>query len=261
LNVPVKRIKIRKAFPERNIVPKTAAIVIIGNEILSGKVRDENTHFLASELRGLGVALRSVMVVPDELDAIAEAVAGCSGKYDFVFTSGGIGPTHDDITMRGVARAFGLRTVLNERLRELLVKRCGSVPSDVVLRMAELPEGAELVEANGTNFPPVAIRNVFIFPGIPEFLRKKFLAIRERFRGTPYHARQIFVNEEECFIAGAMDSVAAEFPDVEIGSYPKVNEKDYRVLVTLESRDGDALKKAFEKLLGLLPGDIVVRRA
>lgn len=242
-------------------MPKTAAIVIIGNEILSGKVKDENSHFLARELRALGVALKEVRVIPDDLRVIAGVVAESSRRFDFVFTSGGIGPTHDDITMKGIADGFGLGTVTNEKLRELIERRCGHEPSDVVLRMAELPEGAEMMEIEGMSFPPVRVRNVFIFPGIPELLRKKFTAIREMFRCEPFALRCLYVNEEECFIAGALDQVAREFREVEIGSYPKMNETDYKVLVTMESRDPGRLESAFNKLLGLIPREIIVRTA
>lgn len=239
-------------------MPRTAAVIIIGNEILSGKVKDENSHFFAVELRQLGVKLALIIVIPDDVDEISSTVAECARKYDYVFTSGGIGPTHDDVTMRGIAGAFGRKLVLNDRLKELIVKRCG-VPSDIVMRMAEMPEGSELIELNGINFPPVRVENVYIFPGIPEFLRKKFAALRERFRDKPYYTNRIFINGEECLIADSLDSIATKFPEVEIGSYPKIGEKDYKVLVTLESREEESLKQAVEELLKLLPGEIVLR--
>ncbi|MDA8088868.1 MAG: molybdopterin-binding protein [Nitrospiraceae bacterium] len=239
-------------------MPRTAAVIIIGNEILSGKVKDENSHFLAVELRQLGVKLSLVAVIPDDVDEIASTVASCAKKYDYVFTSGGIGPTHDDVTMKGVAMAFGRRLVLNDRLKELIVKRCG-VPSDVVMRMAEMPEGSELIELNGINFPPVRLENVFVFPGIPEFLKKKFAALKERFRDKPFLSSRIYINGEECLIADSLDSIARKFPSVEIGSYPKIAEKEYKVLVTLEAREEEALKQAVEELLKLLPREIVLR--
>ncbi|MDA8087115.1 MAG: molybdopterin-binding protein [Nitrospiraceae bacterium] len=243
------------------MVPRTAAVIIIGNEILSGKVRDENAHFLAEELRALGVNLCRIAVIPDIVEEIAATVASCSRKYDYVFTSGGVGPTHDDVTMRGVAAAFGLDTVMNERYRQAIIERCGMQTSEVALRMAELPRGAEVIELNGINFPPVRVENVYVFPGIPEFLRKKFLALKERFRGEPYHLRRIYLNGEECLIAESLDAVARKFPMVEIGSYPKIGEKRYSILVTLESTSEGSLAEAVEELLKLLPGDIVVSTA
>ncbi len=239
-------------------MPRTAAVIIIGNEILSGKVRDENSHFLASELRQLGVKLSLVMVIQDDVDEIAGAVASCAKKYDFVFTSGGIGPTHDDVTMQGIAKAFGRKLVQDEKLKEMIEKRCG-VPSSVVMRMAELPEGGELIELNGINFPPVRVENVYVFPGIPEFLRKKFSALKERFRDKPYFASRVYINGEECLIADTLDAVAKRFPMVEIGSYPKIGERDYKVLVTFESMEEEAVRQAVEELLKLLPREIVLR--
>lgn len=239
---------------------KNAAVIIIGNEILSGKTRDENSYYLAAELRGLGVELRLVMAVPDDIEAIAEAVRECSGKYDYVFTSGGIGPTHDDVTLRGVARAFGRATLPDEKLRAHIIKRCGGSASPTVLRMAELPEGAEVIELEGISFPPVRVENVYIFPGIPEFLKRKWEALRERFRDRPYHVRHFYINDDECFIAETLESLSREFGDVEIGSYPKPAETDYKVIVTIEGRDEGRLKEAEERLLLLLPPGIVVRR-
>ncbi len=239
-------------------MPRTAAVIIIGNEILSGKVRDENSHFLAAELRQLGVRLSLVLVIPDDVEEIASTVASCAKKYDFVFTSGGIGPTHDDVTMQGIAGAFGRKLVVDEKLKDLIVKRCG-VPSDIVMRMAELPEGGELIELNGINFPPVRVENLYVFPGTPEFRRKKFAALRERFMDKPYFASRIYINGEECLIADTLDAVARRFPAVEIGSYPKIGERDYKVLVTLESVEEESVKQAVQELLKLLPREIVLR--
>lgn len=238
---------------------KTAAIVIIGNEILSGKIKDENSHFLASELRELGVDVRLIEVLPDDIDVIAPAVFSCSGRFDYVFTSGGVGPTHDDVTMSAIAKAFGLKTVLNETIAESIRARCGELPPGA-MKMAEIPEGAEIVELNDKmRFPPVIFRNIYIFPGIPEFLRRKFSLLKERFRSEPYKIMRIYVNEEECFIAPYLDSVVREFQDVEIGSYPKIDSPTYKVVLTLESRDGDSLRRAHERLLGLIPSEVLVR--
>jgi molybdenum cofactor synthesis domain-containing protein len=240
-------------------MPRTAGIIVIGNEILSGRVRDANSHYLASELRALGVDLRRIAVVPDEAEAIAGEVAGCSSRYDFVFTAGGVGPTHDDVTMEGVARGLGLGTAVNPALAEIIRERCGIEANDSAMKMAELPEGAEIIEVEGLRFPPVVVKNVYVFPGIPEYLRKKFSALRERFRAVPYALRKVYVDEEECYIAPLLDAVVEEFGDVHIGSYPVVDVPGYRVVVTLESTDDGTLGRAYEKLLALLPEEAVVR--
>ncbi len=238
---------------------KTAALIVIGNEILSGKIRDENSPYLAVELRALGVNLRSIEIVSDNIAAIAERVASCSKNCDFVFTSGGVGPTHDDVTMQGVARGLGLGTAQSHQMAELLRDTCGIRESDAISKMCELPEGAELIDEGEMLFPLVRVKNVYVFPGVPEYLKDKFEAIKERFRGEPFLLKKVFVNREEFCIAYIIDSVALEFPDVLMGSYPKINEPDYKVLVTLEDTDLARLEKATKRLVDELPEGSVVR--
>jgi molybdenum cofactor synthesis domain-containing protein len=238
---------------------KTAAIIIIGNEILSGKVKDTNSSYLASELRALGVDLRRISVIPDDIDAIGNEVSSCSESYDYVFTSGGVGPTHDDVTMEGIAKGFGLGTDTNQRLSDVVGRLCSGDVTDAAMKMAIVPEGAELIEVEGVGFPLVVIRNVYVFPGIPEFLVKRFEAIKERFRSTPFMVSKLYVNDEECFIAPYLESVLRKFKGVMVGSYPKVGLEEYKVVVTLESRDDGQLSKAQDYLIGLLPEGSVVK--
>ena len=238
---------------------KTAAVIIIGNEVLSGKVADCNSPFLASELRELGVELRRIAVIPDDIDVISREVADCSSAYDFVFTSGGVGPTHDDVTMEGVARAFGVATVANESLLERLCGLCDGPADESVRKMAEVPEGSEIVEAEGSRFPPVVMRNVYIFPGIPEYLKRKFYALKERFRSSPFVLRQVYLSEEECVLAPYITEVAARFPMLSVGSYPKLGLPDYKVIVTIEGIDAAVVDEAVAKLVGLVPMGSVVK--
>src|SRR5262245_49765860 len=156
---------------------KTAAIVLIGNEILSGKVVDANAAYLCRELRALGVDVKRIAVIPDEIDVIAAEIAAASRGYDVVFTSGGVGPTHDDVTIEGVARAVGVPVIRHPRLVALLqdfYRDRGTELTDARLKMAEVPEGAELVEDETLRFPGVAVRNIYILPGVPEIFRQKF---------------------------------------------------------------------------------------
>jgi molybdenum cofactor synthesis domain-containing protein len=239
---------------------KTAAILVIGNEILSGKVDDTNARFLISELRELGVALRRVVVIPDVLDDICEAARTLSPRFDFVFTSGGVGPTHDDLTMEGLARAWDRKVVRHPELEAMLRAYYGAALNERNLRMAEVPEGAELVRGGAPGqWPVVAIANVFVLPGVPEIFRRKFVGIRDRFRDSPFHLRQIFLAEDEGAIAGFLDRAQAEFPTVDIGSYPRIDTSEYKVKVTLESKDAAAVEQAFTRLMGLLPGAAVIR--
>ena len=237
-----------------------AGVIIIGNEILSGKTVDTNSSFLAKELRELGVSLRRIAVIPDEMDVISETVAAFHSLYDVVFTSGGVGPTHDDITIAGVARAFGRQVirhpVLEKKLRAYLN---GRQANEAYLKMAEAPEGAELIEDGEVRFPTIKTENVYILPGIPDVLRQKFSAMKSRFAGAPYYLRVLYTSEYESVIAGYLNSTLSEFPDLMLGSYPKNNDPNYRVKITLESRDESYLDRAFRHLITLLPKGCVVK--
>ena len=237
--------------------PHTAGIIIIGNEILSGKVQDDNSYFLARELRALGVDLRRVVVIPDDVDLIADEVRWFAGTFDYVFTSGGIGPTHDDVTMDGVAAAFGVELVSNPLLERIVKKWCEAGHEERAMKMALIPHGAEVLSEKGVKFPAIRIENVFIFPGIPEYLSTKFSAIMERFRAAPFKLNRVFINEEECYITGHLDRVVSEFPRVMIGSYPQIKGDGHKVIVTLESADESELARATDRLIVLLPQGVV----
>jgi molybdenum cofactor synthesis domain-containing protein len=240
-------------------VDRSAGIVVIGNEILSGKVTDTNSPFLARELRKLGVTLRRITTIPDEIDLIAATVREFAGAYDVVFTSGGVGPTHDDVTMEGVARAFGRKVVrhpeLDKRLREYL----GANANEARMRMADTPEGAELIIDQRLGFPTIKCENVYILPGIPEILEQKFTALRERFTASPYHLRVVFTRDGEGSIAEHLNATVAKFPELLLGSYPKLGDPEYAVKLTLESKDQAYVEAALAHLLSLLPREAVVR--
>lgn len=242
-------------------MPKTAGIVLIGNELLSGKVVDANAAYLCRELRALGVDVRRVAIVPDEVEAIAAEVAAQSRAWDVVFTSGGVGPTHDDVTIAGVARALGVGVVRHPALVALLQRYYGDDLDESRLKMAEVPEGAELVAADALRFPAVAARNVYILPGVPEIFREKFEALRERFRGEPFHLRTVFVRVGEGTLARYLNELLRDYPALLLGSYPELANPEYRVKVTLESRDAAYVEAALAALLRRLPPDAVVRVA
>lgn len=238
---------------------RTAGIVIIGNEILSGKFRDDNAFFLAAELRNLGVEVKKISFIPDDPAEIGSETAAFSGRFDYVFTTGGIGPTHDDVTMEGIARGFGVALVRNASLEHHFLSRYGDKINPAVLKMADVPEGAEVIDFGNNRFPLVAFRNVFVFPGIPEYLRTKFAALRERFRSEPIILRKVYIKGLESDIAAELNAIVAAFPDVVFGSYPVVDNPEYGILVTIESRNPDALGNAVHAFLGKLPADRLVR--
>lgn len=180
-----------------------------------------------------------------------------SETYDFVFTSGGIGPTHDDLTMDGIAKAFDLDIVLNQSMVDRMARYSKAPINDAMKKMALIPEGAEVLDVGGLWFPVVVVSNVHIFPGIPELFEKKFDSIRDRFSGIPFQLRKIYVRENESDIAETLNALLKEFPQLMLGSYPRMNEEDYRVLLTLESRDPDYVNRATETLVSRLPTDAI----
>jgi len=237
----------------------TAAVIVIGNEILSGKIADTNSNFLARELRALGVSLERILVVPDCIETIAEAVADFSGKFDFVFTSGGVGPTHDDVTIAGVARGLGV-PVVRHPILERQIRQYGAGSADEArLKMADVPEGAELVFGEELAFPVLKVRNIFILPGVPELFRAKFQALRQRFASAPFFLRAVYVRVPETAMVPYLNATLDAFPSLLLGSYPKWNDPEYQVRVTLESKDASYLERAFAHLLDQIPPEFVVR--
>jgi molybdenum cofactor synthesis domain-containing protein len=239
----------------------TAAILVIGNEILSGKVEEQNARYLIGELRRLGVSLQRVEVIPDVAGEIAGRVRTWSGAVDHLFTSGGVGPTHDDVTLQAVAEAFGLPVARDAELEALLRQSYGERLQERDLRMADLPVGARLEHGPGgpgPHWPVVVVRNVWILPGVPAIFRRKFETVRELFRAPPIHGRALYSRAGEGEIAGALDETVAAFPSVDVGSYPHLDAVDYRVKVTFDGRDGPMVDRALAFLAGLL-GDAVAK--
>jgi len=238
---------------------RTAGIVVIGNEILSGKVTDTNSGFLARELHKGGVDVRRISVIADDLDEIARTVREFHERFDLVFTSGGVGPTHDDMTIEGIARAFGRRVIreagLEQKLREFYKEKI----NEARLKMSEVPDGAELIYGTTLAFPTMKIENVYILPGIPEILQSKFLAIRDRFAADPFHLRVVYTRQGEGAIAEFLNETLRSYPQLLLGSYPKIGDSEYVVKLTLESKDRDYVERALAHLLALLPAGCVVK--
>ena len=237
----------------------TAGIVIIGDEILSGKFAEENAAFLIGELRTLGVDLRRITIVPDVEADIVESVREASSRFDHVFTSGGVGPTHDDVTMAAIAHAFDTTVVRHPELEAKVRGYWKERLADANLRLADVPAGAELVYGKDDVWPVVCFRNIYILPGVPALFRRKFVDIRDRFRAAPVTAARLYVDAEEGDLAPHLDAVVAAFSAVKIGSYPRFSEVDFRVLVTLEGVARADVTAAFEALAARL-GERVVRR-
>jgi FAD synthetase len=199
-------------------------------------------------------------VIPDVEEVIAEEVRRFSNDFDYVLTSGGVGPTHDDVTLSGVARAFGERLVRSEEMVDMLRELMkGREPNESQLKMCDLPESAELLSGPEVWFPLVRVANVYVFPGVPRLLQVKFESVRHQFRGTPIALRRLFLKCMESDVAQDLRDVLAEFSEVKVGSYPRLGEDEFRTLITLESRDETCLDRAVDWLLEKIPSDVLVR--
>lgn len=238
----------------------TAAVLVVGNEVLSAKVRDENGPHAARVLRERGVQLVAILTLPDRLDVIEEAVARERTRVDWLFTSGGVGPTHDDVTLLAVARALGRTLERHPRLVENIRawhRRLGTEPPEAALRMADVPEGTRLV---GDPYRPVmVVENVVMLPGPPQFFRAQFDAFASALDAPPFHLACVYLAIGEPRFAPALDRVSREHPQVDIGSYPRFDDADHRVKVTFEGKDAAHIQAALRDFLAALPQGAVVR--
>jgi len=240
-------------------VVRTAAALVIGNELLSGKVHDANVRALASALRAVGIRLARVVILPDDIELLATEVRQLSANFDVVFTSGGVGPTHDDVTVEAIARAFGVDVELDPQLSDLLRSVYGERITDAHLLMARVPAGAVLCGAPEVEWPTPVMRNVWILPGVPDLFRLKLLTVRAWLRGpAPFVSRALFLRVEEPQLKPELDAVVLAHPTVEIGSYPKWFDPTYRTQITFDAETPEAAEAALEALrVRLAPSDIV----
>ncbi len=224
-------------------------MLVIGNELLSGKVQEANLAVLAQTLRELGVELSRVVMVLDDIDTIANEVRVLSRSHDWLFTSGGVGPTHDDVTIEAVAKAFDVPVVEDESMAQMIrahyMERCTAGH----LRMALVPEGAILETTKEIRWPTVRFGNTWVMPGIPEVFRMKLPVIVERVGQAPrYVSRAVYTKMDEAELKPLLDALVVEYPDVVIGSYPKWLDPTYKTKLTFDARDEarvDAAKDAF----------------
>jgi molybdenum cofactor synthesis domain-containing protein len=230
----------------------TAAAIIIGNEILTGKYRDENGPWLASELRRLGVDLIRILTIPDEVGVIADAVRECTALADTVFTSGGVGPTHDDVTFAGVAAGLGVPIARNEGMARAIQAKMGPDFTEDALRMADLPDGTVL---HGSGIPVFVCQSVVILPGVPRYFRSKFAEYAPLLEGVPVQSRSIQCAARETAIASTLRDAAERWPQVDIGSYPRFEATPPHVIITLDSRDLNKLEEAHQWLQDRLAPD------
>ena len=236
----------------------TAAAVIIGNEVLSAKVEEQNGAWLIRKLHQQGVDLLSLCMVRDDVDAIVETVARSREMADWVVTSGGIGPTHDDVTVRAVALALGRNIVrrpeIEAGIRSHYRARGNLSPPPEAFRLAEVPEGTALLDNPGSGYPIFLCDRVFILPGVPELFRRQLEVVLPRLGGAPLYYRELLLVLGESELAQALDAVALAMPDVSIGSYPQFDPAiPYRVKVTVEHEVQSRMEEAVAALLAQFP--------
>jgi molybdenum cofactor synthesis domain-containing protein len=238
----------------------TVAALIIGDEILSGKVRDVNTQCIIELMQEIGVDLRRVVTMGDEEDEIASEVRFCADRFDAVITSGGVGPTHDDRTVAAVARAFGVGVERNPDLERMIRSWWGDRFTEAALRMADIPEGSSLLYSSDGNMPLVVCRNVYLLPGIPRLFHAKIGALRGVLEGEEHAGANLYLSSDESAVAEILSDVDTAFPEVKIGSYPKHEASDdHQVWITVEAATPDEVNLAVDRLLELLPTDEVLR--
>jgi len=230
----------------------TAAMLVIGDEILSGRTQDTNTHHLAGELAGHGIDLKEVRVVPDDTGAIIAAVQYLADHYDHVFTSGGIGPTHDDITADAVAAAFGAPIDVREDARALLMahyEQSDVQINEARLRMARIPEGAELIENPISAAPGFTLKNVHVMAGVPMIFRAMVASLLPTLSGgQPLLSKTLRLMHPEGTIAKPLADLAKKYPDLSFGSYPFYQDGTYGTNIVGRGTDNSELDAAMARL-------------
>jgi molybdenum cofactor synthesis domain-containing protein len=232
----------------------TACVLIIGNEILSGRTQDENLGFLARGLNDVGIRLREARVIPDIAEVITATVNDVRRRFDYVFTTGGIGPTHDDITAQCMADAFGVPLIVDPDARHLLETHYPPGQLNAArLRMAMVPEGAVLLPNPISRAPGFQIGNVFVLPGVPSIMQGIFEQLKYRLAGgDKVLSRSVSCRLGEGTLAKDLAVLQDRWSDVEIGSYPYFRRGDFGVTLVLRSTDRDRLLAAAEELRSLI---------
>jgi molybdenum cofactor synthesis domain-containing protein len=234
----------------------TACVLIIGNEILSGRTQDTNLNYLATGLNEVGVTLREARVIPDIAEVIIATVNEMRARYDYVFTTGGIGPTHDDITSECVAKAFGVPWVLHPEAHKLFLDhyKPGEL-NEARLRMAHTPEGASLIRNPVSRAPGFRMGNVFVMAGIPRVMQSMFDGIKHDLKGgRPMLARTVSCHLPEGIIAKGLGEIQARYADLDLGSYPFYRRGEFGTSLVLRGRDPERLAAGTEEVVALVRG-------
>jgi molybdenum cofactor synthesis domain-containing protein len=238
----------------------TAAMLVIGDEILSGRTHDTNSHYLAGELTKHGIDLTEIRVVSDDEDAIVDAVRALSAGFDHLFTSGGIGPTHDDITADAVGKAFGQSVDVRDDARALLqthYDRQGTQLNDARLRMARIPENAALIDNPISAAPGFSLGNVHVMAGVPSVFQAMVASVLPTLSGgAPLLSQSVRINRGEGDIAGPLSDLARRFDDLSFGSYPFLKDGVYGASIVIRGTKGARIDAAMADLVAHFPDDL-----
>jgi len=233
-------------------LPK-ASLVVIGNEILSGRTIDKNINFIAKRCDKIGINLIEVRIIPDDKECIKDTILELTNKNDYVFTTGGIGPTHDDITTESIAYAFGVKIEINLEAKKRLIahyKNMNVEFNDARAKMASIPLGAQLIDNPVSSAPGFIIENIYVFPGVPNILREMFLNLEPTISGDQnVLTKNLKVKTPEGEIAFIIESVQNNYDELIIGSYPFFNPPDIGSNIVLRSIDKKAITNAFNELI------------
>ncbi|KAH3886073.1 FAD synthase-like [Dreissena polymorpha] len=258
-----------ESTPISNAKEYSAGLIVIGDEILKGQIADTNTHFITRHLFSWGVRVRRISVIPDELEVISKEVADFSKRYTYVITTGGVGPTHDDLTFEGVAMSFGEPVVPHPELVALCTKYFGTHDMDSPqMKMAKVAKSAKLIYGEDkttgekTRYPLVTVRNIYMFPGVPSILMKAFPLLKDVFRNpnTEFLTKELYVTADEISIANVLNKCDEKYKKhVTLGSYPDFINSYYKVKLTLESESKEHIESSFAFLQEHLPEDSIVQ--
>ncbi len=230
----------------------TAAMLVIGDEILSGRTRDANMHYLAGELTKHGIDMNEVRIVSDDAAAIEAAVKALSAGYDHVFTSGGIGPTHDDITADCIAAAFGVHLGVRDDARAILqahYDKTGLELNETRLRMARIPDGADLIDNPVSSAPGFTLKNVHVMAGVPSVFQGMVASVLPGITGgTPLLSQSLRVMRGEGDIAPTLSAVADDFTDLSVGCYPFQKDGAYGANIVVRGTEGARVDAAMVRL-------------
>ncbi|MCP5149978.1 MAG: competence/damage-inducible protein A [Ectothiorhodospiraceae bacterium] len=231
----------------------TAAVLVIGNEVLSGRIQDANLAFLAGRLKAQGIRLREARVIPDVDSAIIDAVNTLRAAHDYVFTTGGIGPTHDDITAECIARAFGVALERNPDAVRILEDHYGDELNEARLRMANIPAGGALLDNPVSRAPGFRLGNVYVLPGVPRIMQAMFDGFRHTLAGgRPLRSRTVTAFLPESQVAEGLAAIQARRPEVEIGSYPWVRKGRFGAALVVRAVEASDLDTVSDEIAAMV---------